>query len=362
MTIFCILFLLFSLDVCAKDICIVGYVMDKFCIDRGTLLDNPSVNTLEGPDKHTVHCLVDVGQCYQSGFEVLIDPEVSGESIYCRAYELDDNGNDMIIEFAREIGSCSTCSSSGTLNAGFRATILGTLSGERTLQVSQVLSDSEGCPDGMVLPETGLNCESGSQQTAIILHGFCMVISWGFLLPVGVLSARFLKHRPDGFWFKIHRPMQIGGIVIAIIGMIIALTTFDVFIDLNLSFIHGVIGLVTMALGVFQPINAYFRPHVPKAGEPRETKRFIWEILHKTSGYIAIFLGLVNVGIGTTRPAKPENETLFQVLFGIAIGLILIILISYIRDGRNYKQQVEIKSVNQKRGPRTDTCVSDLKL
>jgi len=32
-----------------------GYIMDYFCIDRGTLLDNPSVRTLEGPGEHSVH-------------------------------------------------------------------------------------------------------------------------------------------------------------------------------------------------------------------------------------------------------------------------------------------------------------------
>jgi hypothetical protein len=32
-----------------------GYIMDNFCIERGTLLDNPDVITLEGPDQHSVH-------------------------------------------------------------------------------------------------------------------------------------------------------------------------------------------------------------------------------------------------------------------------------------------------------------------
>ena len=32
--------------------------MDYYCIDRGTLLDNPSVVTLEGPDQHSVHWCV----------------------------------------------------------------------------------------------------------------------------------------------------------------------------------------------------------------------------------------------------------------------------------------------------------------
>jgi hypothetical protein len=34
--------------------------MDYYCIDRGTLLDNPSVTTLEGPDQHSVHWYVNI--------------------------------------------------------------------------------------------------------------------------------------------------------------------------------------------------------------------------------------------------------------------------------------------------------------
>jgi hypothetical protein len=32
--------------------------MDYYCINRGTLLDNPRVSTLVGPDQHSVHWYV----------------------------------------------------------------------------------------------------------------------------------------------------------------------------------------------------------------------------------------------------------------------------------------------------------------
>jgi len=360
--IFCQVILFLSLVAYAQDVCIVGYVMDTYCINRGTLLDNPSVKTLEEPDRHSVHCLVDVEQCFKSGFEVLADPEISGETDYCRAWQLDGNGNDMVIQLAREIGSCSTCNSSGTLKEGFRATILGNANGGRNLQVTEVLPASVGCPDDMNLPAEGVNCKSG-QQTAVFVHGLCMLLSWGFLLPVGVLSARCLKHRPDGFWFKIHRPMQMTGIVIATIGMIVALVSFDVFIAPSKSRDHGIIGLTVMSMGIFQPINAYFRPHVPPKGEEKPLKRFIWEILHKSNGYIAVLLGLVNVYIGTSRPAKQGTKTVFQVLYGISVGMIFIILVSYIWDGKKYVQQEQVETVNEtEKGSRTDVCTAPIDL
>ena len=46
--------------------CIEGFAMDLFCINRGTLLDAPSVVTLQNPEKHSVHCLVDIDRCVNS--------------------------------------------------------------------------------------------------------------------------------------------------------------------------------------------------------------------------------------------------------------------------------------------------------
>eukprot|EP00961_Rhodomonas_salina_P248517 3358693-Rhodomonas_salina.2 len=57
-----------------QEVCMTGYIMDTYCVDRGTLLDNPSLKTLERPGEHSIHCLVDVSVCRGSGFEVLADP------------------------------------------------------------------------------------------------------------------------------------------------------------------------------------------------------------------------------------------------------------------------------------------------
>lgn len=69
------------------------------------------------PDMH----FIIVHRCRNSGYEVLADP-VNG-SRYCRAYQLDDVGNGLVVDRARSLGapgSCSTCTGSGTLIRGFR--------------------------------------------------------------------------------------------------------------------------------------------------------------------------------------------------------------------------------------------------
>lgn len=110
-------------------ICTEGYIMDNFCIQRGTLLDRPSVATLERPDLHSVHCLVDVGICRDSGYVVLQDPVVTG-ALYTLGYQVDTAGTTTLINLARHVGNgngCSTCTSSGHLAEGFRAAVLGTV-------------------------------------------------------------------------------------------------------------------------------------------------------------------------------------------------------------------------------------------
>jgi hypothetical protein len=53
------------------EVCMTGYVVDNFCIELGTFLDNPSVKTLEHPEEHSFHCLLDVESCRDGGYQVL---------------------------------------------------------------------------------------------------------------------------------------------------------------------------------------------------------------------------------------------------------------------------------------------------
>ena len=211
--------------------------MDTFCLERGTLLDNPSVKTLANPEKHTVHCLVDVPRCYDSGFEILGPKNTS--SGYCRAFALDTKGNELALALARNTGDCSTCTKpTGGQKVGFRATIKGTYDDAATtlpyaLTVDSVEDASVGCdgvgytPINPCATASSSNALSATQQL-VLAHGSLMLVSWGVILPMGVLAAHFLRHR-DPTWFKAHRAMQTIGLLCALGGFIIAITQFSVF-------------------------------------------------------------------------------------------------------------------------------------
>ena len=149
--------------------------MDRFCIKRGTLLDKPGVQTLLNPELHSVHCLVDVGVCRNSGFEILAPLfEQTQTAAYCSAYRVGgDSGMDKTLKLARQLGNkdagCTTCTGS-SIDKGFRALFVGTVSSSATwsaskppiLQVIQVLQAGSKCPNG--LPQTHPPC-GGRKQT-----------------------------------------------------------------------------------------------------------------------------------------------------------------------------------------------------
>jgi hypothetical protein len=223
-------------------VCFIGYVMDTYCINRGTLLDNPSVKTLEHPEEHTVHCLVDVQQCTASGYQLLLDPP-AGSTTYCAAYTLDAAGNAMIIEDARRKGVCSTCSGAGVLRKGYRAAVRGIVTGSGAsplLAVTSVGDAEGGCADGVTIPDA-TQCSIATGANWFVVHGSLMMISWGALLPVGVVSARLLKYLGGTTWFLVHRAVQPLGLTVALVGWVIALVNFDVFSASRTSaeFVHG---------------------------------------------------------------------------------------------------------------------------
>lgn len=360
-----------------QEVCSTGYIMDWFCINRGTLLDNGNVITLEGPEQHSVHCLVDPSICWRSGFALL---ELSGGSpTYCSAYSLDEKGNDLALALARAEGDpshgCTTCTGGGTLHKGFQATVIGTVDPEspapRAITVSRVLSSSVSCTDAGVSDgtltlsnalagcaaygQTTSSGSEGSQQGSsapsssaptntlyswTLAHGSLMLISWGFVLPLGVIIAKFLRHR-DPLWFKLHRALQLSGLALALAGFIIALSNFNVFEPSypakNLA--HGTMGVIIMTIGLLQPINAFFRPHKDKNAVRQTGARRAWEMLHKGGGYLALMLTVPTLAIGSTL-IMPGDARAFQIALGC--GYLALIFVAgaciYSRGQPNTKQ------------------------
>ena len=139
-------------------VCLTGYVMDKYCSERGVLPGGGTTQTLEHPELHFVHCLVDDARCYTSGFEVLA-PAATGDG-YCRAFDLGSAGTAAVLALARAQGKgggrCSSCTGAAPSapTRGFRATVAGTVATAATggaaavLENVQALAAGAACPAG----------------------------------------------------------------------------------------------------------------------------------------------------------------------------------------------------------------------
>lgn len=282
--------------------------MDTYCVNLEVLLDNPTVETLRDPQIHSYHCLVDVPRCIEGGFEILVESS-SATGLWGRFLRLDTNETQQTVELARAYGApggCSTCT--GTLGnemQGFRATVIGSIIPDSgmppVLDTQRVVSYAEGCPEGMtgMTPNSDdLSFDAGYAQSKVLAHGLSMLISLGFFVPLEIVTARFLHHRPNALWFKIHLALQIVGMLFAIAGWAIALRNFNILeSDVVTSgtssslerkaYVHAACGTTAMCLGLLQPLNALLRPNSPAEGEEKAKARYLWEILHKSMGYIA---------------------------------------------------------------------------
>lgn len=110
------------------EVCITGYIVDNFCIELGNFLDNPSVRTLEHPEEHSFHCLLDVESCRDGGYQVLGEKN-ENTGLHCLGYRL--NNTDAVVAAGQSFGQngyCTSCTGdSFAPEYGWLATVKGTI-------------------------------------------------------------------------------------------------------------------------------------------------------------------------------------------------------------------------------------------
>jgi len=192
----------------------------------------------------------------------------------------------------------------------FKVTATGSHDGSGYLQsaVFHSCTAATGC-DGVCTVASG-TCDTPELgfelplDGLLVAHVVCMLLSWGFLLPFGVLWARHMRTSSKKLgsvpvWFAGHRLIQSCGWLLQLMGFAFILA-FKKASHFRLT--HEVIGLAVVIIGTLQPLNAQFR-HLPFIGHPqadgtRTPARKAWEFLHKGMGYMAVMLGVVNVILG----------------------------------------------------------------
>lgn len=194
--------------------------------------------------------------------------------------------------------------------------------------------------DWLVLPISGASHHAIDQNIA--WHGRIMVISWSILLPLGALSARFLKVMPGQdwpqeldrrTWWNAHRILQYVGIALSCFGVLLVFQAAGFKTSLRTT--HSMLGWMLTMLGVAQVVSSWFRgtsggpiaegglPVSPYASGDHylmTPRRVIFERFHKSVGWLAIAAALVTTALGLLLVDAPR-------WMALAIGAWWIILI-----------------------------------
>lgn len=179
-----------------------------------------------------------------------------------------------------------------------------------------------------------------------VWHARLMVLSWGVLLPLGALVARFFKVLPGQDWPRVldhkawwhgHRALQWAGVGLMLVGLWLAWGHGSG--SGALSRLHNGLGLAVCLLGLFQIVGALLRGS--KGGPTSDTLRGdhydmtawrrLFERLHKGLGWLAVLAAVVVLVAGLVLADAPRW---MAVLLGLWWGGLVLAFASLQRAGR----------------------------
>ncbi|TVU10119.1 hypothetical protein EJB05_43628 [Eragrostis curvula] len=127
------------------------------------------------------------------------------------------------------------------------------------------------------------------------IHGLLNAVSWGVLLPMGAIFARYLKtfKSADPAWFYLHVTCQLIGYAVGVAGWATGINLGNESEGVTYT-THRNIGIAVFALGTLQVFALFVRP------KKEHKYRVYWNMYHHSVGYTVIVLGIVNIFKGMT--------------------------------------------------------------
>ncbi|XP_021865063.2 cytochrome b561 and DOMON domain-containing protein At2g04850 [Spinacia oleracea] len=137
---------------------------------------------------------------------------------------------------------------------------------------------------------SGVARHENDLKTLKIVHGVMNGVSWGVMLPIGIIMSRYLRHIEalGPTWFYVHAAMQLTGFFLGTIGFAIGLRLGQLSPGKVYS-LHRKLGFIAVCLGSLQTLALLFRP------KTTNKYRKYWKSYHHFVGYACVVLGVVNV-------------------------------------------------------------------
>ncbi|GFY97598.1 auxin-responsive family protein [Actinidia rufa] len=161
----------------------------------------------------------------------------------------------------------------------------------------------------------------GSLQRRRNVHGVLNAVSWGTLMPIGAIIARYLKvfKSADPAWFYLHVTCQSSAYIVGVAGWATGLKLGSDSSGIEHT-THRNIGITLFCLGTLQVFALLLRP------KKDHKFRLYWNIYHWTVGYVAIILSIVNVfeGLDILSPSKNWKRAYIGVIIFLGSNAVML--------------------------------------
>ncbi|GJZ57069.1 cytochrome b561 and DOMON domain-containing protein-like protein [Tanacetum coccineum] len=178
----------------------------------------------------------------------------------------------------------------------------------RSMGTLNVLSGQSGSAGGAV----GTSSKTRKRN----IHGVLNAISWGIMMPLGAITARYLRvfQSADPAWFYLHVTCQTSAYIIGVAGWATGIRLGSQSPGIQYTS-HRVIGIILFCVATLQVIALLVRP------KKEHKHRIFWNIYHHSLGYSIIVLGIINIfkGLDILNPEKKWERAYTGVIVVLAI-------------------------------------------
>ncbi|XP_054776507.1 cytochrome b561 and DOMON domain-containing protein At4g17280-like [Prosopis cineraria] len=186
----------------------------------------------------------------------------------------------------------ATLTLSGGVSSMIHTWQVGDVSGS-TPQTHSMNSDNVNAKETLNLvsgESQGAGGSANSLRRRRNVHGVLNAVSWGILMPLGAIIARYLKvfKSADPAWFYLHVTCQTSAYIIGVAGWGTGLKLGSDSVGIRYD-THRALGIVLFCLGTLQVFALLLRPN-------KDHKyRFYWNVYHHLIGYATIIISIVNI-------------------------------------------------------------------
>ncbi|CAN6978385.1 unnamed protein product [Brassica rapa subsp. trilocularis] len=178
------------------------------------------------------------------------------------------------------------------------------------------------------------------------IHGLVNTVSWGILMPIGVMAARYMKtyETLDPTWFYVHVVCQLTGYLAGLLGGLGTAIYMARHTGMR-STAHTVIGILIFCLGFLQILALKARP-----GKDHKYRTY-WNWYHHTMGYVVVVLSVYNIykGFVILQPGSGWKIAYTAIICAIGAFAIVMEILQFKKrwGGLFVKKSEDLQEANQ---------------